>query len=176
MYLKENSIYRIDSHVFVQLKNLIVLDLSANHLMTLPSNLPTGLLRLYLSHNLILFETQDDPTLPITELKHLDTLDLSDNKLKRFPKFHGSVPSLLKLNVTGNDFTHISVNDLGGLCQLRYLYVEPQTLFRPAVSQRTDKQSFCDCLEMERWVTEHYIQVPSFELSLIHISEPTRPY
>lgn len=161
LYLQSNSIYEIESHVFYSLSSMIVLDLSMNVLSELPKNLPSGLRRLFLDANPKLFSGANDikaPVLPITSLTSLEVLHLSSNKLRRFPQFNGNVPSLIELNITDNPLTELSTNDLAPLCQLKYLHVSFEKLFR--LSSATDaNKELCECLKLEFWTSARSISI-----------------
>lgn len=104
--------------------------------------LPTSLKKLYLN-GIMTFAIQ----LPISSLRELNYLSLSECELSKLPSFGGNLPNLEALNVTENKLENFKLDDLAFLCQLKKLYT----------SHNISIKSNCECLRIRKWLNDHSI-------------------
>lgn len=100
--LRGLSLTILPQDFFINLQSITILDLSFNHLTTLPSSLfeLRSIKELYASHNLLRKLSSR-----VTNLSHLQILDVSHNCLDSLPQCLGSMASIRMVNCSGNNVT-----------------------------------------------------------------------
>ncbi|XP_029163228.1 leucine-rich repeat transmembrane neuronal protein 4-like [Nylanderia fulva] len=147
IYLGDNKIRKIDEAAFANQHYLEVLELATNRIRALPESLfqMPNLHTLYLNDNLL---TNSAFKMKVTSPIRL--LQLDRNELTMIPKI-GVQPTLLELNVSNNNITSISTEDLAPFCSLKVL-----DLSRNNISFNTDS---CDCQRFIAWVKLRQIKI-----------------
>lgn len=159
LYLSDNMLSKVDEGVLKDLTSLKTLDVSMNPLTSLPViifHLPS-LKNLYLSQmvNMNIVEVIENAK-PITSpLQHLD---VSASELESFPSL-GIVPTLSKLNVSGNNEYPITLNfeNIAGLCNLKIFDTSNTTV------RFTDE---CDCWNINQWLYKRDVRFTPFRCNV----------
>ncbi|XP_029163243.1 leucine-rich repeat-containing protein egg-6-like isoform X1 [Nylanderia fulva] len=145
--LGNNFIHEIDEVAFANQPYLKVLNLTKNLLLTLPKSifqLPY-LRTLYLGDNDLI-----DSAFKVKVTSPLRLLQLFKNKLTAIPNI-GVQPTLLNLNVSDNEITSISTEDLAPFCSLKKLDLTRNRIRFNASS--------CDCQTFIAWVKLRQIKM-----------------
>ncbi|XP_064619008.1 G-protein coupled receptor GRL101-like [Lineus longissimus] len=173
LILSENALTHLLPNLFVNLKNLYLLDLSHNNLKSLKPGTFAGLgnlVRLVLSGNHQLGTMYPDT---FTGLDRLPVLDLSEFKLLALENhFFRGLHSLENLTLSNNNIARIEANAFAGLGNLTRLNMSGNTIETFSITifdnlnldfLQTDDFSFC-CLVHDRLSEEHCLP-PRDEIS-----------
>ncbi|XP_046682174.1 decorin [Homalodisca vitripennis] len=149
LYLGDNFIQKIETGAFSELEDLEVLDLSRNALISLPTDLPLPLRKLYLADNQFL------RNLSLSAAFNLNFLNIAKCDLKKIPAI-GMLPNLQVLNVSDNPLQSVTPADLAPLCRLEVLHLPP------SLYSQMDDETLCQCHRLLTWTTQRYIKLPAF--------------
>lgn len=152
LYLSDNMIMSIHDDTFKSISDLNTLDLSMNGLSNLPPvvfHLPT-LKSLYLGQNMnINIVDAVESAKPITSpLVQFDISYVLSEEPSELPDL-GTMPFLIKYNISGNQITSLSTKHFAGLCSLKILDTNN-------VSAEYDNP--CDCWMINNWLQERKVQ------------------
>ncbi|XP_029163254.1 biglycan-like [Nylanderia fulva] len=152
IYLARNFIRKIDEAAFANQHYLEVLELATNRFRTLPKSLfqMPYLRTLYLDDNLL-----TDSVFKMKVTSPLRLLQLAKNELTMIPNI-GVQPTLLDLNVSNNNITSISTEDLAPFCSLKELDLTGNNI--------NFKADSCDCQTFNAWVELRKIKMKSDNL------------
>ncbi|CAL7941043.1 unnamed protein product [Xylocopa violacea] len=141
LYLGDNFIQEIQEGAFDNLRYLKVIDLSTNGCDTLPRSLfqLPYLQKIYASKN----KLSDDLFTRLEVKSPLVFLQLSKNKLNKIPRL-GSLPTLLHLNVSENNISTVTTEDLAPFCFLMVLDLTKNPIRFAARS--------CECHALKWWL------------------------
>ncbi|XP_043513963.1 slit homolog 3 protein [Frieseomelitta varia] len=141
LYLGDNFIQEIQEGAFDNLRYLKVIDLSTNGCDTLPKSLfrLPYLQKVYLANNRL----GDDQFKDVAVRSPLIFLQLSENKLGKIPQL-GPVPTLMHLNVSGNNIVTVTTEDLAPYCSLKVLDLSRNPIKFDAGS--------CECGTLNAWL------------------------
>lgn len=145
LYLNDNEIKSIDPLTFEPLSKLKTLDLKGNTLNSLNISYPKSLTKLYLGSNNINMNRQN-----LQQAHSLMYLSLRKATLTDIPDL-GFLPSLVELDVTGNNIKNISTVQLASYCGLTILHVDKDIDVFAA--------SLCDCLQFQHYAAVKGIRV-----------------
>ncbi|KAG8297026.1 hypothetical protein J6590_044680 [Homalodisca vitripennis] len=161
LYLGDNFIQKIETGAFSELEDLEVLDLSRNALISLPTDLPLPLRKLYLADNQFL------RNLSLSAAFNLNFLNIAKCDLKKIPAI-GMLPNLQVLNVSDNPLQSVTPADLAPLCRLEVLHLPP------SLYSQMDDETLCQCHRLLTWTTQRYIKLPAFNCTPLreHHSPP----
>lgn len=130
--LQENKLEKLDSHLFLKLRSLRILDLSQNQLSSLPPELFQSIYHIKGEHHGINFiDTRRycccslhllSVSLHLTCLFSILVINFSQNKLPTIPTLQEQT-KLEDLDVSRNEIRFISSDDFKYLRSLRYLRV-----------------------------------------------------
>lgn len=152
LYLTENQLYRIDKDAFAPLVYLQTLDLSNNVILELPETvfqLPS-LRNLYLKNNPLLHLSISNLEIRKPIKAPLELLDISNCKLERLPNW-GTIPHLVKYNISHNQLKTIEAQHFASMCALK----------KVDISKSIEEIKTCDLKPTISWFQ---IKAISFEL------------
>ncbi|XP_029166470.1 toll-like receptor 3 [Nylanderia fulva] len=148
IYLRDNFIYLIEEAAFANQPYLQVLDLRNNHIKFLPKVSSNYVLSYALSRPQQLYNSM----FKVNVTSPLRILQLSDNRLNVIPNI-GLQPTLINLNLSDNEITSISTEDLAPFCSLNDLDLTWNDIKFNAGS--------CDCQTFNAWVKLRQIKMKS---------------
>ncbi|XP_044740950.1 leucine-rich repeat-containing protein 19-like [Chrysoperla carnea] len=159
LYLGENFIVNLRPGTIDKLENLEVLDLSVNSLQEIPKFVfeMSTLRRLYLSNSSFRHEFFNNEF----EIKApLEYIDLAYSEMTQMPRF-GIMPYLYHLNISGNNFEKITIDDISPLCRLKILDV---------TNIGTNQISTCECIQLQNYLADMKVNVLPDIKSICNIS------